>query len=216
MIERTALSLLAIFLFSGCGGNDLEMTITYQEINGLKAEDPIFYKEKPIGRVSALDSAPGGDYRVEAVVHAEFRDSVTEYSVFEITEHPEKMGRKAIRMTMAHKGGEPLEEGALVKGASGSSNWLEQTEKGLEQGLDELREQYENFSQQLKKIPESEEFQNLRDELTRLGKELKQSGDEAREKIEKEVLPKLKEKLEELREKLEEFKAKEEKRGVEV
>ncbi len=216
MIQRTALFLLAIFLFSGCGGNDLKIAITYQEIDGLKVEDPIFYKEKPIGQVSALDSASGGDYRVEAVVHAEFRDSVTEYSVFQITEHPEKMGGKAIRMTLTQKGGEPLKEGAVVKGTSASSNWLEQTEKGLEQGLDELRKQYESFSEQLKKVPESDEFQNLRDELKRLGKELKQSGDEAREKIEKEVLPKLKEKLEELREKLEEFKGKEEKRGVEV
>lgn len=217
MTRSIVLFLVAIFaVFSGCAENDLKFTITYQEIDGLKEEDPILFEGERIGRVAALKRTSEGEYRVEVLVQADFRDAVTTYSVFQILDSPETEGKKAIQMSLTQKGGNPLEEGTVVGGIPAKSSWLEQTEAGLEKGLEELREQYEKFSEQLKKIPESEEFQHLREELQRLGKELKESGDDAREKLEKELLPQLKQKLEELRKKLEEQKGKEKKPGVEV
>lgn len=71
--------------------------------------------------------------------------------------------------------------------------------------LDELKKQLHQFSDELKKIPESDEYRELQDELDRLSKEAGSLGNTAREKLEKDILPQIKEEIERLRERLQEI-----------
>ena len=59
--------------------------------------------------------------------------------------------------------------------------------------------QFEKFSEDLKRIPESDEFKRFKKEMERLQEELKRGGESAKEKIEKEIIPQLKKEMEKLK-----------------
>ncbi|MFH1674390.1 MAG: hypothetical protein ABIF87_13315 [Pseudomonadota bacterium] len=92
----------------------------------------------------------------------------------------------------------------------------DQNGNDVEKKLEHLKKQFEQFSESLKGIPESEEFKKLKKELDRLTEELQRSGETAREKIEKELLPRLKQEMEKLRERLRELKPEEESTPLEI
>ena len=71
--------------------------------------------------------------------------------------------------------------------------------------LDELKKQLRQFSDELKKIPESDEYRELQEELNRLSEEAGSLGNTAREKLEKDILPQIKKEIERLKERLQEL-----------
>ena len=72
-------------------------------------------------------------------------------------------------------------------------------EDDFDKYLDEMIRQFEKFSEDLKRIPESDEFKRLKKEMERLQEELKKGGESAKEKIEKEIIPQLKKEMEKLK-----------------
>ena len=90
---------------------------------------------------------------------------------------------------------------------------LDQVEDDIEKGLENLKKEFGQFSED---ITESEEFKKLKKEWNRLAEELKRVGESARKKIEKELLPRLKEDIEKLREQLRKLKQEEEIKPLEI
>lgn len=86
-----------------------------------------------------------------------------------------------------------------------SSTLLTQASEDFEKELENLGKNFEQFLEDLRSLPESEEFEKLEKELERLAEQMKRSGKSAREEIQKELLPRLKKELEELRKRLREF-----------
>ena len=87
---------------------------------------------------------------------------------------------------------------------------------GIENGLKDFEKQFEQFSKDLKSIPESQEFKKLENELQRLLEEMKRSGQSMQQKIKEELLPKLKEEMEELRKRLRELGREDEMKPLEI
>ena len=143
-----------------------------------------------------------GYYMVDLAIKEDYVNAATEHSRFFVTSDPLYEGKKAIEITQTPRGGTPLTDGATVIGSAKSSTQLNQMLDDLGKALEDLQKQFEEFLDDLRKIPESEEFKKLEKELDDLLEDMKNSGKEAREKIQKEVLPRLKRELEELRERL--------------
>lgn len=118
---------------------------------------------------------------------------------------PKNEGKKAVEMIQTQRGGSPLQDGATVQGSAKSSAVFSQMRKNFENGLGNLKEQFERFFEDLGSIPETEDFKKLEKELERLAEEMKRLSKSVREKIQKELLPRLKEKIEELREQFRKF-----------
>jgi gas vesicle protein len=103
------------------------------------------------------------------------------------------------------EGGSPLQDGATVQGSTKSSAVFSHMRENFEKRLENLNEQFERFFEDLRSVPETEDFKKLEKELERLAEEMKRSSKSVREKIQKELLPRLKEKIEKLREQFRKF-----------
>jgi len=216
MVKKFLMLFLVASVFLGCKETGLNLKVRYDQIQGLNEGDRVIFEQNHIGQVAGIFYSEEGYYLVDVVIRKDFANAATEHSKFLITWDPEKEGKKAIEITQSPRGGTLLTDGATVIGTTRASPRSNQLWGDFGKTLDDLRKQLEKFSDDLRKIPESEEFKKLQKELERLLEEMKESGDAAREKIEKEVLPRIKRELEKLKETLRRLGREEEVKPLEV
>jgi paraquat-inducible protein B len=202
MARRIVPLLILPLFFFGCKESGLHISVRYDDIQGLQEGNRVLFEQNEIGTVSAVSYSAGGPYVVDLTIRKNFSDVATEYSKFFITADREDEGKKAIEMIQTRTGGAPLKDGVTVDGSTKSSALFGQASGGLEEGLQGLQKNFEQFLDGLKRLPESEEYKKLEEELTRLTEEMKRSGKSVQEKMQKEVVPKIREELEKLRERL--------------
>jgi len=205
MSKKILIPLLLVFVFFGCEEDGLGLKIHFDDIQDLKEGDRVVFEKNHVGQVTGVSHSKEGYYVVDVDIKREFENTVTEYSRFFILADPQNKPRKSIEIKMIQKGGTLLADGAAVKGSDKSSENDNGMWNEFSKGLEGLKKQFEQLSDDLSRIPESEEFKNLQKELDRLAEEMKKKGQEAREKIEKEVLPRLQREMERLREMLREL-----------
>lgn len=139
---------------------------------------------------------------VSVDIKEEFENVLTEHSRFFINTDPQDETRKAVEMILTAEGGKPLKQGITVDGTGRHAALLEKMKKTFDQGLDDLESRFKEFSDQLKDLPESKEYEDLKEELERFYREMKNAGEKALKKWENELVPRLKKQLEELEERL--------------
>jgi hypothetical protein len=176
----------------------------------LKEGDRIFFEQNHIGGVTGLFYSKHGYYVVDLAIDRRFAYAATEHSEFFVIVDPQNKEKKAIEMIQSRKGGSTLQDGRSVQGSTKSSGVLDQMRENFEKKLGNFKEQFEQFFEDLRSVPETEEIKKLEKELERLAEALKQSNKTVREKIQKEILPRLKKEIEKLREQLQKFGRKEE------
>jgi paraquat-inducible protein B len=216
MGKKILMLLLVPLVFLGCRETGLNLKVRYYQIQGLNEGDRVIFEQNHVGQVAGIFYSEEGYYLVDVVIRKDFANAATDYSKFLITWDPEKEGKRAIEITQNPRGGTPLTDGAIVIGTARASPRSNQPWGDFGKTLDDLKKQLEEFADDLRKIPESEEFKKLQKELERLLEEMKKSGDAAREKIEKEVLPRIKRELEKLKETLRRLGREEEVKPLEV
>jgi len=81
----------------------------------------------------------------------------------------------------------------------------QEMERGLENTLDELSDEFSQFAEEVQKVPDSEELKQLEAALDRLAAEIRNSQRDIREKIQNELVPEIQKRLNILREKLEKY-----------
>ena len=188
----------------GCEAENLNLFIRFDHIDGLKSNDSVIFETNRIGKVDEVTYTKKGDYLVELMIHKAYMNEVTEHVRFFIVSDPQYNGRSVVEMIQILKGGKPLQNNTVLEGSNKSSAIIERLEKDLEKGMESFRKELNEFAEELKKIPDSEAFKKLEDELADIYEKMKQSGKEVREMIQKEILPRLEQELENLRKRLHE------------
>lgn len=216
MVKKISMLLLVALVFLGCKETDLNLKVRYDHIQGLNEGDRVIFEQNHIGQVEGIFYSQEGYYLVDVVIRKDFASAATNNSKFFITRDPEKEGKKAVEIIQSPRGGTLLTDGATVIGTAKAAPRSNQLWGDFGKTIDDLKKQLEEFADDLRKIPESEEFKKLEKELERLLEEMKKSGDKAREKIEKEVLPRIKREMEKLKERLRRLGREEEVKPLEV
>lgn len=188
----------------GCEAENLNLFIRFDHIDGLKSNDSVIFETNRIGKVDEVTYTKKGDYLVELMIHKAYTNAVTEHVRFFIVSDPQDNGRSVVEMIQILKGGKPLQNNTVLEGSNKSSAIIERLEKDLEKGMESFRKQFNEFAEELKKIPDSEAFKKLETELENLYDEMKRSGKDVRDLIQKEMLPRLEQELENLRKRLQE------------
>ena len=216
MLKRILILLMLPLVFLGCGDDALNIKIRYDQIQGLKEGDRVVFEQNHIGKVTGISYRADSYYVADLAIKNHFANAATENSKFFIIADPQNTGRKAIEIIQTRRGGIPLQDGAIVEGSTKFSAIFSKISADFEEGLEDLEKQFEQFFEDLRSVPESEEFKKLEKELERLAEEMKRSGKLAREKIQKELLPQLKEAIEKLRERLRKLGREEELEPLEI
>lgn len=204
MFKKIVILMMVSLVWLGCEAGDLNLTITFDDIQGLKSNDGVIFETNRIGKVNEVTYTKEGTYRVELRIEKAFRNAATEHTRFIIVSDPENRERKAVNMIQVRGEGKPLQNNAVVEGSSKSSAIFERLQKDLESGMADLAKQFNTFAEEFKKVPDSEAYKKLEDELTNLYDEMTQSGKEVREKIQKDILPRLEQELENLKKRFQE------------
>ncbi len=193
---RTAiLVLVSTLFFVGC--TSLDFTVTFEDIGGLKAGDPVLVDLTPVGRVTAVSPPGNGTHAVSVEIDSDFKAFMTEHAIFRLKPAPATPGLTVLMVTRSAPGGTPLQKGAIVQGSE------ELSLPGLSGVLKKLETGFEQFMDEVGKIPESEEYKRLESAMDKLAKEMKASGKEVRETMKNEIIPKLRKELEALKKRLE-------------
>ena len=200
----------------GCEAEVLNLTIRFDDIQGLKSNDGVIFETNRIGKVDGVTYAKEGTYRVELRIDKAFKNAATENARFFIVSDPQNKGHNAVKMIQIREGGKPLQNNAVIEGSRKSSTIFERLEKDVERGIEDFRKQLDEFAKELKKIPDSEAFKALEEALADLYDEMKRSGKEVREKIQKEILPRLEQELKNLKKRLQEKGQADELRPLEI
>jgi len=204
MLKKILILMMVSLVGLGCEAGVLNLTIRFDDIQGLKSNDGVIFETNRIGKVDGVTYTKDGTYRVELRIDKEFKNAATENARFFIVSDPQNKGHKAVKMIHTREGGKALQNNAVLEGSRKSSAIFERLEKDLEKGMESFRKEFNEFAEELKKIPDSEAFKSLEEALADLYDEMKRSGKEVREKIQKDILPRLEQELENLRKRLHE------------
>lgn len=204
MFKKIVILMIVSIIGVGCEAKNLNLFVRFDHIDGLKSNDSIIFETNRIGKVDEVTYTKKGDYLVEMMIHNACTNAATEHVRFYIVSDPQNNGRSAVEMIQILKGGKQLRKNTVLEGSSKSSAIIERLGKDLEEGMESFRKEFNEFAEELKKVPDSEEFKKFEDELVNLYEKMKRSGKEVRETIQKEILPRLEQELENLRKRLHE------------
>ena len=210
MLKKILIIVILPLFFMGCKENAHHIKVKYDQVYGLKKGGRVLFEHNHVGQVTAVFYSKEGYYLVSLSIKKSFANTATEHSRFIIIADPQDEKNKAIEIIQVQKGGSPLQDGAIVDGSTKSSEFFGHMRDELDKGIENLKEQFDKFSEEIKRVPESDEFKKLKKELDVLLEELKKSGKSVKEKIEKELLPQIEKEVEKLRERLREFEQKKE------
>ncbi len=198
MLKRVLVLLLLPLISLGCRADNLNLKIRYDQVHGLQKGDQVIFEQHPIGIVTGVSYRNNGDYLVSVVIKKGSNAVVTEHTRFFIADDPVRQGHKAVEVVQIRPGGSLLKNQATVEGSTRASVFFDQ----MKSGFGNLKKEFEQFSQELSKVLESEAFKKLENELKDLAGEIEQAGKAAREEIEQQWLPRFKQELEKLKERL--------------
>jgi len=178
---------------------ELHLTVLYNDSGGLKPEDRVFWKEKPVGTVQAVEVTRNGRYAVRVRIKQDFRKVVTDQSRFLIQADPQRSGNRSVVLIHLTEGGTPLPDGAEVEGSSSISVWIEQSGRELQAWSERFQEEIERWRKELRQMPVQEWYEELEHRIEFWTNELEQTEEEVYRYFLKEVLPLLEEAVEELK-----------------
>jgi hypothetical protein len=198
IIVSTLFAALGLILFSGC--TPTRFTVSFDQVNGLKKADPVICDSSPVGQVKKITYTEDGKFLVSLEIDSGFSDCTTEHARFFIGSAPEGSGVKAVLIEKGPAGGKQIARNAVVEGSRKSPA------EAAAASLDELRQTLEkkvaNLMSQLETIPETDEYQALKDAMAELEQKLKESGQKMGDTLKNDLLPLLEEKIKALSESL--------------
>lgn len=199
------LMIIVAVVATACRANGVQLNVTFTQRTGLMTEDRVILKGESAGRVSAVNESEQGATVIRLRIDNGSSDSLTDACKFYIIDDPERPGHRAIEIHVGQPAGKPLDDGAIVVGATPADHLEYALQKKLATGIDYLNKHLEALQDDINKIPESKAYQRLEKDLEALADELTRSEKAVREKIKREWLPRLERELDELKQHLRRF-----------
>jgi hypothetical protein len=146
----------------GCNQGGLKLKVRFDDIDGLKSNDRIYRQEKVVGVVTEVIKTDENNYMAALTLKKEIGVEATQQSRFYIDQDPKEDNRPAIIMVAEYSGGAPLQNGDVVDGSGKPFALFHRLQKDGQQGLQDVMSQFDQFSNHVKKIFESEKFRQLK------------------------------------------------------
>lgn len=201
VLRTIALGVLCAGL-AACGDRNLHLKIHYADATGLHPGAPVTYDQRPIGSVVAIEPDPKGGYLVSIAVADKFAAAATADSRFYLAALDGTSGSQQIEIEQTKVGGPVLQDGAVVEGSERVTQLIPFGEifRQFSEGLRGMREKVEQFQQELRRLPDSEEGKRLQQEWQRLTEQIEKAQAQTEQSVKKDLLPKLEAEMERLRE----------------
>jgi ABC-type transporter Mla subunit MlaD len=197
------ISAITALLLIGCIGTIHNFMIRFNDIEGLRENDRVFFDKTAIGKVTGIEYTDTGNYRVSVAVEDQFSSLPKDTSTFYIDSNPEAEGQKTIRITQTKDGGNIIEKNTIVEGQSKYVAIYGQIANKFRKNVHALESEINEFLKGLQNLSESEQIKQIERQLDKILAEIENLSVEMKHKLETDILPRIKEQLEELRRRLE-------------
>jgi hypothetical protein len=187
----------------GCMDSTHDFEIRFRDVQGLHKGNSVYFEGAVIGEVQKVAYTDSGVFLVSVSIQEEFASAATDASRFYIDGNPENTAQKVIRVVQLGKGGNPIEEDAVVDGHTKYAVLYHQFAYQLGQNLTLFEAGINEFLRELQGFPTDAQIEELEKQLDDIIADLKNMSNEMKYKLEKDILPLLREKIEELRKSLE-------------
>ncbi len=186
----------------GCHSGGLKLKVRFDDAGGLKNGDRVYFQNEAVGVVTDMVETDQKKVVAHLTLKKEAAGQATRQTRFYIDTDPKESHRSAVVMVLEKSEGTLLKNGDVVDGASRSFVFFHRLRQGAQKGLQDVLSQFDQFSQRLKKIPESDEFRQLEKDLKTLADKMVTSGAAAKKTIQDEVIPELEKQLNMLKDRL--------------
>jgi hypothetical protein len=193
------LQTITAIVFLGCIDTTHDFKIRFEDINGLRKGNKVFFKETAIGDVEKIEYTDAGIFLVSVSVKEQYASATTDGCEFYVDEEPPKSSQKIIRMVQLGEDGIQLKEGAVVDGNSKYSVFYGQFAFQLAQNINILESGANEFLRELKGLSANKQIKVIEKQLSKIIDDSVNMSIEMKKKLELEILPFLRKKIEELR-----------------
>jgi hypothetical protein len=183
--------LLCTAFFAGCTGH--RFTISFDQVNGLKQKDPVIFEGKTVGQVKKITYTQDAKFQVSVEIAEAFSDHATEDSRFFIGNAPDDTATRAVIIEQSRAGGKKIPADAVVEGSTRST--AETAAASVEEMWQVMGKKMTDLMKQLETIPETEEYQAMKDAMAEMEQKLKTSGQKMGDTLKNDILPLLEEKI---------------------
>ena len=203
MIKNIFFSAITALVLIGCFGTTHNFKIRFNDINGLRKNDQVFFDKTAIGEVTGIEYTDTGNSLVSVAIQDQFSSLTKDSSTFYIDSNPETEERKAIRIIQVKDSGNIIEKNAIVEGQSKYVAIYGQIADKFRKNVHVLESEINEFIKGLQNLSESEQIKQIERQLDKILAEIEDLSVEMKHKLETEILPRIKEQLEDLRRRLE-------------
>ncbi len=203
MIKNIFFSTITALVLIGCVGTTHNFKIRFNDIQGLRKNDRVFFDQTAIGEVTGIEYTDTGNSLVSVAIEDQFSSLTKDSSTFYIDSNPETEERKAIRITQIKDGGNIIEKDAIVEGQSKYVSIFDQIANKFRKDVHVLESEINEFIKGLQNLSESEQIKQIERQLDKILAEIENLSVEMKHKLETDILPRIKEQLEGLRRRLE-------------
>jgi hypothetical protein len=203
MIKNIFLSSITALILIGCVGTTHNFKIRFNDIQGLRKNDRVFFDNNAIGEVSGIEYAVTGNYLVSVAVEDQFSSLTKDSSTFYIGSNPETDSQKAIRIVQIKDGGKIIDKNTIVNGQSKYVAIYGQISNKFRKNVRVMESELIEFFNGLQNLSEDEQIKQIEKQLDKIFAEIKNLSADMKHEVETEILPRIKERIEELRQRLE-------------
>jgi ABC-type transporter Mla subunit MlaD len=186
MIRNLIISALTALVLVGCFGTTHNFMIRFNDIEGLRKNDQVFFNNTPIGVVKDVEYTDSGSYLVKVAVEDQYSSLPKDSSTFYIDSHPEAEGQKAIRIIQIQDEGNIIEKNAIK----------------FRKNVGVIESEINEFLKGLQNLTEDEQIKQIERQLDKILAEIENLSVQMKHKLETEILPRIREQIEELRRRL--------------
>ena len=205
MIRNLIFSALAALVLTGCIGTTHNFMIRFNDIEGLRKNDQVFFDQTPIGFVTDVEYTDSGNYLVKVTVEDQYSTLPKDSSTFYIDSNPENESQKAVRIIQIQDDGNKIEKNTIVEGQSKYVAIYGQIANKFRKNVRVMESEINEFFKGLQNLTEDEQIKQLERQLDKILAEIENLSAQMKHKLETEILPRIKEQIEELRRRLEEI-----------
>ena len=205
MIRNFIFSAITALILIGCIGTTHNFKIRFNDIEGLRKNDQVFFDKTPIGVVTDVEYTDTGNYLVKVAVEDQFSSLPKDSSTFYIDSNPENESQKAIRIIQINDDGNIIEKNAIVEGQTKYVAIYGQIANKFRKNVRVMESEINEFFKGLQNLSEDEQIKQIEKQLDKILDEIENLSVQMKHKLETEILPRIKEQLEELRRRLEQI-----------
>jgi hypothetical protein len=205
MIRNLIFSALTALMLTGCVETTHNFMIRFNDIEGLRKDDQVFFDQTPIGVVADVEYTDTGNYLVKVALEDQFSSLPKDSSTFYIDSNPENENQKAIRIIQIEDEGNKIGKNAIVEGQTKYAAIYGQIANKFRKNVSVMESGINDFFKGLQNLTEDEQIEQLERQLDKILAEIENLSVQMKHKLETEILPRIREQIEELRRRLEEI-----------